>query len=245
MNEKIRGLILKETNFGEADKILTILTEYNGKISVLAKNIRRVKGRFGAGATFLCYSEFEITPSKTELYYLKRATPINNFFKLSESIEKFALATYMGQLVSFAVPDCTVNESETLPLLLNTFYAMETTDRDIRLIKSAFELRLMAEEGFAPQITECALCQSEEQPFYFNIKEGTVTCNNCSDNGILLSNALYMSMLYIIAADVKKLYAFSLGEENLNVLSSIAEKYMTFCMGREIPALDYFNTLFK
>ncbi len=69
MSEKMRGLILKEVNTGEADKIITVLTEKNGKISVLAKNIRRVKGRFGAGASFLCYSDFEVEPSRNELYY--------------------------------------------------------------------------------------------------------------------------------------------------------------------------------
>ena len=122
MNEKLRGLILKETNLGEADKILTVLTEKDGKISVLAKNIRRVKGRFGAGATFLCYSDFEVAPSNNELFYLKRATPIENFFALSEDIEKLALATYFGQIASYAVPECFSSDSETLSLLLNTFY---------------------------------------------------------------------------------------------------------------------------
>lgn len=243
MNEKIRGLILKETNFGEADKILTVLTENNGKISILAKNIRKVKGRFGAGATFLCFSEFEISPSKSELYYLKRATPINNFFKLSESIEKLALATYMGQLASMAVPDEYSTDSNTLSLLLNTFYVLENFNRNLHLIKSIFELRLMAEEGFAPQITECEKCGETSPPFMFNLREGTVTCKNCNGDGIFLSDALYQAMVYIINSDVKKLYGFELGEENIKVLADVSERYILLCMGREIPSLEYLKAV--
>ncbi len=243
MNEKIRGLILKEINFGEADKILTVLTENNGKISILAKNIRKVKGRFGAGATFLCFSEFEITPSKNELYYLKRATPINNFFKLSESIEKLALATYMGQLASMAVPDEYSSDSDTLSLLLNTFYVLENRTLDLNLIKSTFELRLMAEEGYTPQIAECVKCGNSSSPFIFNLREGTVTCENCQGEGIKLSDALYQAMVYIIISDVKKLYSFDLGKENIKLLSDIAEKYTLLCMGREIPSLDYLKAV--
>lgn len=245
MNEKIRGLILKEINFGEADKILTVLTENNGKISVLAKNIRKVKGRFGAGATFLCFSEFEITPSKNELYYLKRATPINNFFKLSESIEKLALATYLGQLASMAVPDEYSSDSNTLSLLLNTFYVLENKALDLNLIKSIFELRLMTEEGYAPQITECVRCGNATPPFTFNLREGTVTCENCQRDGIFLTDAIYHAMLYIITSDVKKLYGFDLGEENIKLLSDIAEKYTLLCMGRGIPSLDYLKAVLR
>lgn len=236
-------MILKETNTGEADKILTILTENNGKISALAKNIRRVKGRFGAGAAFLCYSDLELDPSRTELYYLKRATPVENFFGISESIEALALATYIGQLASAVVPEAFSSDSETLSLLLNTFYVLAHRKKDIKFVKSVFELRLMAEEGATPQVLGCAGCGNIEYPMYFSIREGTVKCPSCKGEGIPLNEALYKSLLYILGADIKKIYNFELGEENLNKLSDLAEKYCLYHLGREIPALLYLKSL--
>lgn len=244
MSEKMRGLILKEVNTGEADKIITVLTEKNGKISVLAKNIRRVKGRFGAGASFLCYSDFEVEPSRNELYYLRRATPVENFFSLSEQIEKLALAAYLGQLTSAIVPECFPTEGRTLALLLNTFYVLANTNRDIRLVKSVFELRLMAEEGYAPETAVCAACGSLEFPLSFSVINGAVFCPSCAkEDGILINETLYKALSYILNANLKKIYAFSVGEENLKVLSRLAEDYCMYHTGREIPALNYLKSL--
>ena len=243
MSERMRGLILKETNTGEADKILTVLTESNGKISVLAKNIRRVKGRFGAGASFLCYSDFELDPSRTELYYLKRATPVENFFGISESIEALSLDTYMGQLASYIVPECFPTESSSLSLLLNTFYVLAHGKKDLKLVKSIFELRLMAEEGCAPQIAACEKCGEVKFPMCFSVRDGVVRCAECGGEGIMLNEALYKSMLYILGSDIKKLYNFTLGEENAESLYSIAERYALHQIGRDLPALDYLNSV--
>lgn len=234
---------MREVNTGEADKILTVLTENNGKISVLAKNIRRVKGRFGAGASFLCFSDLELEPSRTELYYLKRATPVENFFGISESIEALALATYMGQLASYIVPDCFPTDSNSLSLILNTFYVLSHGKKDMKLIKSIFELRLMAEEGASPQIASCEKCGEMKLPMYFSIKDGVVRCAECGGEGVLLNEALYKSMLYILNSDIKKLYSFSLGEENKQILYNLAERYVLNQTGRDLPALDYLNSL--
>lgn len=243
MSEKMRGLILKEINTGEADKILTVLTENNGKISVLAKNIRRVKGRFGAGASFLCYSDLELEPSRTELYYLKRATPVENFFGISESIEALALATYMGQLASYIVPECFSTDSNSLSLLLNTFYVLAHGKKDLKLVKSIFELRLMAEEGAAPQIAECDKCGGVKFPMCFSVNDGVVRCAECGGEGIMLNEALYKSMLYILGADIKKIYNFTLGSENAEVLYRLSERYALHQTGRDLPALDYLNAV--
>ena len=243
MNGNLRGLILKETNLGEADKILTVLTEKDGKISVLAKNIRRVKGRFGAGATFLCYSDFEVTPSNNELFYLKRATPIENFFALSEDIEKLALATYFGQLASFAVPECFSSDSETLSLLLNTFYMLCNSDKNLHFVKSVFEMRLMSEEGYAPLLSGCASCGNAEFPLFFNIKEGYTTCAECAKEGVEITPALFKALQYIMHADIKKIYNFTVGEETLNALSNLTEQYAIYRLGRDFPALSYLKSI--
>jgi len=243
MSEKMRGLILKETNTGEADKMLTVLTEKNGKISVLAKNIRRVKGRFGAGASFLCYSDLELDPSRTELYYLKRATPVENFFGISESIEALALATYMGQLASYIVPEYFPEDSSSLSLILNTFYVLAHSKKDLKLVKSIFELRLMAEEGCAPQIAACEKCGEVKFPMCFSVSDGVVRCAECGGEGIMLNEALYKAMLYIINSDIKKLYNFTLGEENATILYGLSERYALHQIGRDLPALDYFNSV--
>lgn len=222
---------------------MTVLTENNGKISVLAKNIRRVKGRFGAGASFLCYSDFELDPSRTELYYLKRATPIENFFGISESIEALALATYMGQLASCIVPESFTTDSSSLPLILNTFYVIAHTKKDLKLVKSIFELRLMAEEGAAPQISACEKCRETKFPMLFSIRDGVARCSECGGEGIPLNEALYKAMLYILSADVKKLYNFTLGDENADTLYRLSERYALHQIGRDLPALDYFNSV--
>lgn len=237
MSKKLRGLIIRETNVGEADKILTVLTHELGKISILAKNVRRSKSRLTAGARFLCYSDFVVNEGRN-FYYLSQCYPVEYFFSISEHIEKLALATYLGQLTAELVPDC-LEDDGALSLLLNTFYLLSKTDKNLKLVKAAFELRIMAEEGYLPSVEQCAKCGKLNEPMMFDIKQGSLICSQCGGRGIPLSVSAVQAVCYILYCDKKKLYSFETGAEVLAQLSQLAEEYVLFHTGKSFQSLSY------
>ena len=165
--QKLTGIVIRETKINEADKMLTVLTEELGPISVMAKNIRKNKSRISAAAGFLCYSDFVLSGGP-EIYYVNQCSLIQNFYNISADIQKLALASYMGHITTQLFP---VGEPQTeaVRLFLNTLYVLANTDKDLFLIKSAFEFRIMMYAGYMPDVFKCAICGAEHFPMYLDV----------------------------------------------------------------------------
>ena len=166
MVEKVTGIVIRETNVSEADKILTVLTEEKGKISIRARNIRRSKSIALAGARFLCYSDFVIAKGN-DIYFLRQCSPVETFYNISEDVVKLSLATYLGQIAAETIPEGVVNK-ELISLLLNTFYVLSKRNLDVRKVKAVFEFRLMGEQGYMPSLLVCEKCGDKVFPMRFD-----------------------------------------------------------------------------
>ena len=79
------GLIIKETNIGENDKLLVILTHEHGIIRAFADGVRRMKSKNSAATSLLCYSNFTLYQSK-DTYKVTDSSPIELFFDLRYNV---------------------------------------------------------------------------------------------------------------------------------------------------------------
>ena len=169
---KLRALGLREVDFGDFDRYLTALTEDGRRIEILCKNARRGKKQNPA-ARQLCYSEF-ILSDRGGRYTLRDADLVHSFFALAGDIEKYALSCYLNELTTaLTVPD--FDNPALCRLLLHALYALEGGKRDPELVKAAFEWRIMAESGYAPDLTSCGVCGEviENPPVCFSVRAGT------------------------------------------------------------------------
>src|SRR3989344_5481538 len=139
---KTEGIILKRTNFGEADKILTIFTKRHGKIKVLAKGIRRITSRRSPNVElFNCVTLF-VHQGKT-FDILTEAQVSNTFSSIRKNLELVGLAYYICELVDGL---CAEHQPQqrVYELLLSTL-----NELDHGLIQK-FESTLLFELGFLP-----------------------------------------------------------------------------------------------
>lgn len=91
------GLVLKETQYREADRILTILTPKLGVISALAKNSMRVTNKLFSGCGLFCYSEFTLVKGRS-MYVVQEADVENVFYDVSKSLEGVGVAMYLAEM---------------------------------------------------------------------------------------------------------------------------------------------------
>ena len=91
------GLVLKETRYREADRILTILTPKLGVITAMAANSLRLKSKLFSACGLFCYSEFTLVPGRN-MYTVREAEVQNIFHGISSSIEGVSLAMYLTEL---------------------------------------------------------------------------------------------------------------------------------------------------
>lgn len=239
--QKLTGIVIRETKINEADKMLTVLTNELGPVSVMAKNVRKNKSRISSGASLLCYSDFVLSGGP-EVYYINQCSLIENFYKIGDDIQKLSLATYMGQITADLSP-AGEPQSDAVKLFLNTLYILANTDKNIFLVKSVFELRLMMCQGYMPDVFSCRNCGQEKFPYYFDLSNSNVICSECGKSGIKIEQSVMYAIRYILTAESKKIFSFELEENQCKELAYISRCYVVNHLGYVPKTLDYFEML--
>ncbi|MDR0838130.1 MAG: DNA repair protein RecO [Oscillospiraceae bacterium] len=145
-----RALVLRSVEYKEASRILTVLTDTDGKLTVSARGAMRKNSRVMAAVQPLVLSEMTLSKNR-DRYTLTEAHVIEQFRELSEDLSRFALGVYFAELLE-AVSDEDSPSPELLPLGLNALYALAVGERPNALVKAAFELRLMCVSGYLPEL---------------------------------------------------------------------------------------------
>ena len=156
-----QGLVLRETNYKETDKILTVLTREGGKRTVKARGCRRRNSPLAASAQLLVWSDMTLFEYR-DYISLNEAEALELFWGVRRDVEKLALCSYFAE-VAEAVAEEGRPDQALLSLLLNSIYALDRLNKPPALVKAAFELRLLCVAGYEPLLDACALC-GEEAP---------------------------------------------------------------------------------
>lgn len=241
---KIKGIVLKETVTKESDRVLTILTE-NGILRAYAKAAKNIKSKKFTATSQFSYSEFILLEGK-DLYKVTESSEIEIFYNLRTDIEILSLAQYFAELIIATVSE-NGDYKIILRLLLNSLYFLCNSE-NIYKIKTVFEMRLMAELGFMPDITACCECgEYTAEYMYFNIADSSIVCCNCTLHtpvgAYKLTRAQTDIMRYIFYSDFNKIFNFTASEESLRYISSISEKYVENIAEKTFKTLNYFNSI--
>lgn len=241
-----KGIVLRETETKEADKILTLLTHDRGKISVIARGVRRKGCKYAACAQPLVYSEWTLY-QKGDWYYANEGTTVELFNGLRKDLDAMALGFYFAEMTEAVAAEETPAQ-EVLRHLLNGLYALSALHKPPNLVKAAFEIKLMCLAGYEPLADSCVYCgcPEPEQPL-FDVVEGVLRCRACGVGESSLSMPLCPSSLaalrHVIYGDPKRLYSFQLGEDALRRLGSAAEAFVAAQLERGFRTLDFYKSL--
>ncbi len=242
-----KGLILRETQYKDNDKLLDVLTGDMGRITVKARGVRRKNSPLRSGCQLLCYSELTLF-EKNGFYTVNEAEPLEMFMGLRTDIELLALGSYFAQLLS-CVSDQDRVSPDLLSLGLNSLYALDQLKKPQVLVKAVFELRLMALAGYDPELSGCAAC-GEEGSRFFCFQEGGLLCEDCRRNlpgqdGVELSQGVLDAMEHILRCPTKRLFSFTLPEKQLKELGAVTERYLLCQLDQSFYALDFYKRLFQ
>ena len=242
MFQTTKALVLREVKYKEADRILTLLTADNGKITAKARGALRKSSKTGAATQQLTYADMTLFLNKGK-WTVNEASVIEPFEGLKEDIAHFALGCYFAECAeALSVED--QRDDALLSLVLNSLYALSRNLHDARKIKAAFELRLMSLSGYRPSPEQCAICgtESPENPV-FDLVDGRVYCRKCSRSGstVTLDDASLAAMRFVLDAPPKQIFSFELEGDSLVSLSFAAENYLLMQTERSFGTLDYYK----
>lgn len=241
-----RGIVLRETETRDADKILTVLTADRGRIAVIARGARRKGCKFAACAQPLAYSEWTLY-QKGDWYYANEGATLELFGGLRTDLDAMSLGFYLSELTESVITE-EAPHPELLSLLLNGLYAISALHKPLPLIKAAFELRLLCLAGYEPLVDACAYCGCPEpEGPYFDVIEGVLRCGGCGGvegrRGLPLCRDALAALRHIVYGDPKRLYSFQLGAEAQRRLSAAAEAFVGAQLERGFRTLDFYKSV--
>lgn len=244
MRTNTDGLILKEQNIGEKDKLVTVLTRHNGLVRAFVRGAKSFKNRKNSATGMFCYSKISLYKSR-DSYIIDEAEPIETFFGLREDLEKISLAQYFSELVISLVQEEELAE-EYLRLVLNSLHFLAKGTLPIEQVKAITELRMMCIAGFMPNLIACERCgEYETNTMYFDVEDGLLYCENCISSTALfqLDIGLVKALRHIVFSDFERIYSFKLEDYALPDLSYITEKYLLSKLQRSFKTLDFYNSI--
>jgi len=235
--------VIKEVPYNDSDKMLTLITEEHGKISVLARNAKK-SGRSSYGTQVLTYGEYVIFKGRTS-YTMNNCDVLMNFYNLATDLTRFAHAAHMLDMAGDTAQDNTLSK-EILNLLIHGLVALQK-GRTPLLVSSAFALKLMQITGYPPHVKSCAACDTGDiEQIYFSFKYNGFICENCvkQDNEAVRADiGTAKGIMYVLCAQNAKVFNFELSDEILKAFSNIAFKYISQHLDKNYKKLDILNEL--
>ena len=238
---KTNGIILLESNMGDYDKMLTMLTPGYGKIGCVAKGARRPKSLLLAGTQFLCFGEYLLYKGTGE-YHINSCETIEMFYNIRTDLDKLKYASHISKIV-FDVTNENENSYKILQLLLNTLYTISETDKNMDLVLAVFKLRLIHLLGYTPEINKCKSCEKSDEIKYFSIKDNGFKCSTCGKvdkSTIEITQGTINAIKYSIVAPPKKIFSFNLTDKCIKEMEMVSKLYLNQKLDKEYKLEDIF-----
>jgi DNA repair protein RecO (recombination protein O) len=142
------GIILKRSNFGEADRILTVFSKRYGKITLLAKGIRKLGSRKRGHLEIFSKVKFSAVAG-TGFDILTEAEAISNFTKLRLNLNRVTLAYYFCEVLHKITKEDEKHD-ELFELLGKSLKELETA-KNLKVLRKDFIVNLLIELGYWPE----------------------------------------------------------------------------------------------
>jgi DNA repair protein RecO (recombination protein O) len=242
---RTEAIILKRSDFGEADRLVTFFTPQRGKLRAVAKGARKPSSRKSGHLELFSHTRLLLARGRN-LDIITQAETVEPFLPLREDLLRTTYAYYAAELVDRFVGD----EDENRPVfdLLLAAFGWLGRAGDMALVARFFELRLLALVGYQPQLFHCVNCQAQIEPVinFFHPGEGGVLCPRCgegrSEAAALSLNALkVLRFLQTRGYDTIRLLRIrpALHAE----LETIMLSYITYILERNLKSVDFLHHL--
>ncbi len=237
-------MIIREQTIGESDRLVTLLSDEFGLIKAFVRRAKSYKNQNLSSTSLFVYGEFKLYKGK-DAYVIDNASPIEVFFDLRSDIERLSLAQYFAQLIYYLGQEEQPSH-DMLRLVLNALHLICKGNKSLKLIKAAYEMRLLCLGGYMPNILACYRCGTfESDPMYFDVQEGCIYCKDCfRNNAVTAPHGVITAIRYIcLTEDVSKVFSFKLSDDNITVLCDICEKYMLSRVEGRLTTLEFYKGL--
>jgi DNA repair protein RecO (recombination protein O) len=246
---RTEAIVLKRSDFGEADRLLTLYTPELGKIRVIAKGARKPTSRKSGHVELFTHAQFLIARGRN-LDIVTQAETIHAFRSLREDLLRASYAYYVAELLDRFVEDGVENRP-LFDLLLAVLDWLGASS-DLALTARFYELRLLTLSGYQPQLFQCVNCRATIEPVtnFFAPAHGGVVCPRCYNGGLRDDNGLKAISLnalkvlrFLQTHDYGVCSRLRLSPGLHRELEAVMQRYITYILERNLKSVAFLRTL--
>lgn len=175
-----QGIVLRGFSFGEADRIIVLITPNHGKLRAVAKGVRKTKSRFGARLEPLTHVDLVLFKGRN-LDTITSVSVVEPFPHLRLDLD----AVLMAGAMASAVDRAAVEDEPALRLFLLLQRGLSALEQGVRGhdLMTAFLLKLAGVLGLSPALDNCAGCGGSGEMERFSVSGGGMVCGDCAISG--------------------------------------------------------------
>ena len=209
----VKGLIIKVEPIGEYDRRIVMLTDDRGKISAFARSARKPGSKLVAATNLFCFGEFGLFNGRNS-YTINEAKISNYFAFLREDFKSAYYGMYFAEIADYYCHE-NLNDKDMLTLIYQSLRALESDKFDNRLVRACFEIKAISLQG---------------------------EFGGVRDNARYEKDTIY-TLDHIIKTPAAKLFNFSVKENILSELSSIAKDAVRYSIDIPLKSAEILDTI--
>lgn len=230
-----QAIVLGSHKFGEADRVVVLLSQTHGKIRAVAKGVRKTKSSIGARLEPMSHVDLSLRSGR-ELDTVDQVRLVQPHQNLRDDFDRLRQGLAMVEAVNKVTPD-----REPVPHLYELLSrALHTlNERNSPLMLAAFFWRLISLEGQSPQLDLCVSCGTEDDLTHFDVVEGGVHCDSCA-SGLPMSPAALAVLRDILGGRMNLALGLEESQATMEV-NTFAMEAMEAHLERRLKSLGVFD----
>src|SRR3990170_6212135 len=242
---KTEAIILKRTNLGEADRILTLYTPYLGKFRAVAKGVRRPTSKLGGHVELLIRSQMMLARGQN-LDIVTQSQAQDSFLPLREDLRRIGQAFYIAELMDAFTAE-RIENPPLYQLLLRTLHWL-CEKQPGEVVIRYFDLYLLECVGYRPELRECLVCRRplEAATNWFSVGGGGMLCLRCSEKSspsLAVSPNCLKIMRFLQDSDMGEARRLRISAGTASELEGVMRSYIQYLLERRVKSVDFLEAL--
>jgi DNA repair protein RecO (recombination protein O) len=240
------GIILKRRGFGEADRLLTVITPDHGKIDLIAKGARKPTSTKTGHVELFTRADILVHRGRN-LDIAAQVEMVEAYLPLREDLQRGAYASYTAELLDHFTTLGDENLSSLFNLLADTLQRLCEED-DLRLVVRYYELHLLDLVGFRPELNLCVFTHEAIQPEdqFFSYAEGGVVSPRAaqhSDSLIALALRTLKLLRHMQRSPYSHVGSLRVTQQLHNDVERLMLGYITYLLERRLQSVDFIRRI--
>lgn len=243
MQHRIRGIVIRSMDYGEGNKIVTLLSDQGGKVGVMIRGAKKLRSRYNALAQPFTLGEY-LYVRGSGLGTLHHGELIESHRELRTELDLAAYAAYAAELMDRALQD-----EDASPFMFEQLQACFTAlaeGKDPQITLHVLEMKVLEASGYGQSFSECLQCGNHVGPFFFSSSLGGLLCSRCRHRdpsaGALSEVAVKLLRLFT-QLDLRRLGAIQVSEATKQELKRCMRQLTDTHLGLRLKAQAFLDQM--